>query len=73
MMKRPMTTEELFNRINIIQKEKNKLPDILDYGLAASNPVPIRTYQFDLKHNLAYGGNEGIYLDLLKIPISEFH
>ena len=64
MMKRPMTTEELFNRINFILKEKNKLPAILDYGLAASNPVPIRTYQFDLKHNLAYGGNEGIYLDL---------
>ena len=64
MMKRPMTTEELFNRINIILKEKNKLPDILDYGLATSNPVPIRTYQFDLKHNLAYGGSEGIYLDL---------
>ena len=64
MMKRPMTTEELFNRINIILKEKNKLPDILDYGLATSNPVPIKTYQFDLKHNLAYGGSEGIYLDL---------
>lgn len=64
MMKQPMTTEELFNRINIILKEKNRLPDILDYGLATSNPVPIRTYQFDLKHNLAYGGSEGIYLDL---------
>ena len=63
-MKRPMTTEELFNRIKSTLKAKNKLPDILDYGLATSNPVPIRTYQFDLKHNLAYGGSEGIYLDL---------
>jgi len=64
MATRPMTTEELFNRIQNILKEKEKLPHILDYGLATSNPVPIRTYQFDLRHNLAYGGSEGIYLDL---------
>lgn len=63
-MKRPMTTEELFNKIHGILKEKDKLPDILDYGLATDNPVPIRTYQFDLKNNLDYGGSEGIYLDL---------
>ena len=36
--KRSMTTEELFNRINGILKEKGKLPDILDYGLATHNP-----------------------------------
>ena len=41
MMKRPMTTEELFNRINIILKVKNKMPDILDYGLATGNVLPI--------------------------------
>ena len=39
--KRPMTTEELFNRINGILKEKGKLPDILDYGLATHSPVPV--------------------------------
>ena len=63
-MKRPMTTEELFNKIRVILKDKNKLPDILDYGLATNNPVTIRTYEFDLRSNLAYGGNEGIYLGL---------
>ena len=47
-----------------VLKDKDKLPDILDYGLATNNPVPIRTYEFDLKSNLAYGGNEGIYLGL---------
>ena len=26
--------------------------------------VSIKTYEFDLKRNLAYGGNEGVYLDL---------
>ena len=63
-MKKPMTTEDLFNKINGILKDKSKLPDILDYGLAASDPVPITTYEFDLKSNLNYGGSEGIYLDL---------
>lgn len=62
-MTRPMTTEELFEKINSILKEKGKIPDILDYGNATSNPVPIRTYEFDLGSSLNYGGNEGIYLD----------
>ena len=63
-MTRPMTTEELFEKINSILKEKGELPDILDYSLATSNPIPIRTYEFDLRNSLNYGGNEGIYLDL---------
>ena len=40
-MKRPMTTGELFNKIQGILKEKDKLPDILDYGLATYKSVPI--------------------------------
>ena len=63
-MTRPMTTEELFEKINGILKEKGKLPDILDYGHPTSNPIPIRTYEFDLGNSLNYGGNEGIYLNL---------
>lgn len=63
-MDRPMTTAELFEKIKSILQEKGKLPDILNYGLADSSPVPIRTYEFELKSNLAYGGSEGIYLDL---------
>ena len=63
-MTKPMTTEELFEKINSILKEKSKIPDILDYSLATSNPIPIRTYEFDLRNSLNYGGNEGIYLDL---------
>ena len=45
-------------------KEKGKLPDILDYGLATHNPVPITNYEYGLRNKLDYGGNEGIYLDL---------
>lgn len=62
-MTRPMTTEELFGKINSILKERDKLPDILDYAHATSNPVSIRTYEFALGHCLDYGANEGIYLD----------
>ena len=54
--KRPMTTEELFNRIDSILKEKCKLPDILDYGLATHNPVPITNYEYGLRNKLDYGG-----------------
>ena len=45
MLKKPMTTKELFDKIKGILKEKGKLPDILDYGLGAYRPVPIKTYE----------------------------
>ena len=64
MRKRPMTTGELFDAICKILKEKGKLPDILDYGLATYNPAPITNYEYGLRNKLDYGGNEGIYLDL---------
>lgn len=63
-LKKPMTTEELFNKICSILKEKELMPDILDYALATNDPIPMTTYEFDLKNNLDYGGSEGIYIDL---------
>lgn len=39
-MKRPMTTTEFFDTISDILKEKDKLPDILDYGLGTHNVAP---------------------------------
>lgn len=64
MRNKPMTTENLFNKICSILKEKDRLPDILDYGLATHRSILIKNYEFDLKSNLTYGGNEGIYLSL---------
>lgn len=61
-LKKPMTTEEFFNKICSILKEKDLMPGILDYALATHIPVPMTTYEFDLRNNLGYGGNEGIYL-----------
>ena len=64
MQKQPVTTEEFFNIIKNILREKNKLPDILDCGLATLKPIPIRTYEFDMRSDLSCGGNEGICLAL---------
>ena len=59
MLKKPMTTEELFDKIKGILQEKDKLPEILDYGLGAYRPVPIKTYEFDLKSNLVHEAARG--------------
>ena len=70
-MDRPMTTKELFHKIRDILKEKGRLPEILDYGLATDKPVPIRNCDFELKNNLDYGGSEGIYLDLWMVSFED--
>lgn len=57
-MDRPMTTEELFNRIQDMLREEDKRPVILDYGLATHRSVPIKTYEFDLINKLSHGGSE---------------
>ena len=63
-MNKPITTKDLFDKICNILKEKGRLPDILEYKSPTSNPVPVTTYEYELGSKLAYGGNEGIYLDL---------
>lgn len=62
--KKPFTTVELFNVINELLKKKGVLPDILDYGIEATNPVELRSYQFDVIGIVNFGGSEGIYLDI---------
>ncbi|MCD7834323.1 MAG: hypothetical protein LUH00_10120 [Lachnospiraceae bacterium] len=63
-MQKPITTTEYFNLICAILRENGQMPDdILDYAAAAYVPVPIMTWQFDIRNNLDYGGSEGIYLD----------
>ncbi len=59
MKKKLMTTKDLFNRVCSILKEKGRMPDIPNYRLATHRPVPIKTYEFDLKSNLAYEGSGG--------------
>jgi hypothetical protein len=61
---KPMTTAELFEKVCEILNENGQMPEILDYGLADSHPVPITTYEFEIRNNLDYGSSEGIYLDL---------
>jgi hypothetical protein len=61
---KPMTTAEFFDKVCEILKENGQMPELLDYGLAESHPVPMTTYEFEIHNNLDYGGSEGIYLDL---------
>ena len=55
-MNRPMTKEELFNKVYDILKEKGRIPDIIEYGHAAGSPVSITTYVYESGSKLAYGG-----------------
>ena len=63
LRKEPYTAEELFLEIVGILKEKNECPNILDYGTAPL--YPILNDNFSLESELHYGGNEGIYLDIV--------
>jgi len=64
-MKRPITTAEYFNLICDTLRRKKQMPDeMLDYALPTYSPVPIKTYEFNIRNNLDFGENEGIYLDL---------
>ena len=63
-MKRPYTNKELFSIINSRLKDAGVLPDILDYGLEASDEVAIRSYHWDTIGIVNFGGSEGIYLDI---------
>ena len=63
--KKPITTTEHFEQIYRILKANGMIPEtLLDYGGAARVPVPIKTYEFEIRSNLDYGSCEGIYLDL---------
>lgn len=64
MLNKPMTTEQYFNKVCGILKEKDMMPDILYYELATYKSVSMKTYEFNIRNNLDYGGNESIYLDL---------
>ena len=64
MKKEIYTNEKLFTTIINILKEKELLPDILDYYLADHHSTHILTCEWDTVCNLNFGGNEGIYLDV---------
>lgn len=63
MRKKPYTAPEFFNIIKNTLKENNLLPDILEYSSSSSkNEDLLNSYNWDVSGNLAFGGNEGIYL-----------
>lgn len=65
---RPYKSDELFQIIMDQLKEKNLLPDILDYGNTERwHTSDIRYYGWDTVGAVRFGGNEGIYLDVYAI------
>lgn len=62
MKKKPYTNKDLFEIIVNTLKEKGLLPDILDYSKPDITTEEIKTYEFDICGDLAFGGSEGAYL-----------
>lgn len=65
--KKPFTNAELFMLIwEMLKQDQNTEFDLemLDYGLASGDVVPISNYQWDTIGIVNFGGSEGIYLDL---------
>lgn len=64
MKKKQYTNTTLFKTIVDILEEKGLLPDHLDYHLAESKEIPIKSYEWDCIGDLSFGGSEGQYLTL---------
>lgn len=68
MKKKKYTNETLFDTIVSILKEKGLYPEGLDYDLAEQRTIcDMKTYEWTCKGDLAFGGNEGIYLDIYAV------
>lgn len=61
----PFTTEQLFKEIKNILIASGEMPDnMLDYAISTHDSVQIRDCEFDVKMDVHFGGNEGIYLNM---------
>lgn len=68
MKKKKYTNETLFDTIVSILKEKGLYPEGLDYDLVEQRTIcDMKTYEWACKGDLAFGGNEGIYLDIYAV------
>lgn len=72
MRKNPYTAAELFDAVTNILKEKNKLPDIIDYTLSSSEAREyyLTNEEFDIRSEIMYGGSEGCYVDVNLIGLN---
>lgn len=59
----PFTTKEFFEKIRLLLIDNGEMPqNLLDYALSTNTIKQIRDCEFDVKMDVHYGGNEGIYL-----------
>ena len=69
MNKTPYTVSSLFDKVKDILIEKGLYSSIIDYANASGSAKEIRDGYFTVSSKLAFGGSEGIYLDLnLELP-----
>ena len=64
MAKHLYKTDKLFKLIMKQLRDEDRVPDILEYDIATSEPTEIRNYEFDVLGTVDYGGSEGIYVTL---------
>lgn len=57
---KPYTNQELFAELC----KRVDLPRILDYSLASTEIMEVKSYECDFWNSLNYGTSEGIYLDI---------
>lgn len=57
---KPYTNQEFFAELC----KRVDLPRILDYSMASSKTVEIKSYECDFWNSMKYGTSEGIYLDI---------
>lgn len=67
MRKNPMKISELFDTVKQILTNEGKMPADIDYAIpcsCSSDDRMIKNTEWDVIAHTAYGGSEGIYLDL---------
>ena len=61
----PFTTEVFFEKIRLLLVNNGEMPqNLLDYSLSTNKIKQIRDCEFDVKMDVHFGGNEGIYLGI---------
>ena len=64
MREKPYTVKEFFEKVKEKICNEGNWPDGIDYALPENKELEIRSSEFSVVSQVAYGGSEGIYLDI---------
>ena len=65
MREKPYTVKEFFEKVKEKICNEGNWPDGIDYALPENKELEIRSSEFSVVSQVAYGGSEGIYLDIV--------